>query len=285
MADYKALKKCHKEWIQERNEVIVKLKTFQDEIQVLAKNYAIGKTAYAGVGLVGGGIAVAGLVLAPWFFGPAAIAAAVGAGAGVVGGAADITHGKIKYDKVKTLCKNSENELKKHDEKGKELEKVIEKIKKLIIDTKERMKETGYVLTKAKGAVKMAGTGLKAAGMVKNGKAAAVFHATHDAAEATKALKIGKYMNKVIPGAAKEVAYGVTKLSKGALRTLTAVGIVIDVGTIIFSVRDLSNFSDGELCEEAKRIKEVIDDLENGKVTIQTEIEKIEKELEKEGMM
>lgn len=88
-------------WATERREILKELESFRDEIQRQAKIHSIGSITYSSVGLVGGGLAIGGIVTAPFTFGASLGLTVAGIVTGVTSGVAGVTHGAVKFGIVK----------------------------------------------------------------------------------------------------------------------------------------------------------------------------------------
>ena len=104
------LRKDIKEWLPKREESIEKMKEIIEKLNKTTKDVAITQTVSSSVGIVGGAIAIGGLILAPFTLGasliPSAIAGGVvsGLGAATAIGAtvAEIVIDKGEMEKAKT---------------------------------------------------------------------------------------------------------------------------------------------------------------------------------------
>lgn len=80
--------------------------------------------------------------------------------------------------------------------------------------------------------------------------------------DVARVLQLATALADIIPSAAKDVSKGVAKISTEALSVLVAIGIVVDLGSLISNSIDLSKFIDGKLCPEAQKLQEIIDEME-----------------------
>ena len=77
-----------------------------------------------------------------------------------------------------------------------------------------------------------------------------------------RALKLIDALEKILPSTLKSVGSGASKLASKALSVLVAIGIVIDLGTLIFSAVDLAKIEKGQLSTESTKLQKVIDKMD-----------------------
>lgn len=80
--------------------------------------------------------------------------------------------------------------------------------------------------------------------------------------DALRAVKFRTTFEDIVPSAFTDVAKGVSKLSTEALSVLAAMGIVLDLWSLISSPADLSKFNKGLLCDEAEKLQKVIKEMQ-----------------------
>lgn len=98
----KAKEYFQKTFAPERMKVINELISLRDDIQKEARIQKIGSITYSSVGVVGGGMAIVGIVAAPFTAGASLALTAGGVAAGVSSGVAGVTHHVVKVKKVKS---------------------------------------------------------------------------------------------------------------------------------------------------------------------------------------
>lgn len=98
----KAKEYFQKTFAPERMKVINELISLRDDIQKEARIQKIGSITYSSVGVVGGGMAIVGIVAAPFTAGASLALTAAGVAAGVSSGVAGVTHHVVKVKKVKS---------------------------------------------------------------------------------------------------------------------------------------------------------------------------------------
>lgn len=255
-------------WAPERREVLNELEIIRDEIQRQAKIHSIGSITYSSVGLIGGGLAIAGIITAPFTFGASLGLTVAGIATGVTSGVAGVTHGAVKFGIVKKHINNAKTNLEKHEKSGKEMKSLLKLLKQdiqtieaNIQDCKElKASYLGESLIGIGGATGVA-TGI--VNLVNNSKAVDVYRITGNVDEVARVLSIGTALDDIVPSALKDVSKGVTKLSTEALSVLAAIGIVIDLGSLIWNAVDLSKFNKGQLCSEAEKLQKVIEQMQH----------------------
>lgn len=98
----KAKEYFKKTFAPERMKVINELISPRDDIQKEARIQKIGSITYSSVGVVGGGMAIVGIVAAPFTAGASLALTAAGVAAGVSSGVAGVTPHVVKVKKVKS---------------------------------------------------------------------------------------------------------------------------------------------------------------------------------------
>lgn len=101
--------KCYYEnnWKDGQKKAIEKLKEIKNELQEQAMILSIGTITYSSVGLVGGGLTIAGMLAAPFTAGLSLGLTVAGIATGVTSGVAGVTHGAVKFGIVKHLCEDA----------------------------------------------------------------------------------------------------------------------------------------------------------------------------------
>lgn len=216
-----------RDWGVGRKNAIKKMAKIRDEIQEQARIFSIGSITYSSVGLVGGGLTVAGIITAPFTFGVSLGLTVAGIATGVTTGIASITHGATKFKKVKKLCEEATKTLQEHNISCEKMMNILKELKKEV----EKEKEKNNSVTERQN-------------------------------DTTRMIKLVTALADIIPSAIKDVSQGVAKVSTEFMSVLVAVGIVVDLGTLIYYADDLSNFNQGDLCSEAKKIQDVIKEME-----------------------
>lgn len=255
-------------WATERREILKELESIRNEVQRQATIHSIGSITYSSVGLVGGGLAIAGIITAPFTFGVSLGLTVAGVATGVTSGVAGVTHGAVKTGIVKKQCNNAKTSLENHDKHCKEMKRLLELLKQDIETIKASINESnelkcsnfGQGLKQIRG---VAGVAKGIANLVKHSKAVDVYRITGNVDEVARVLSIGTALDDIVPSALKDVSKGVTKLSTEALSVLAAIGILIDLWSMYWSAAELSKFNKGQLCSEAEKLQNVIDQMQH----------------------
>uniref|UniRef100_K1PGB9 Apolipoprotein L3 n=1 Tax=Magallana gigas TaxID=29159 RepID=K1PGB9_MAGGI len=130
----------HKEWAPERRRVLKDLESIRDEVQRQATMHSIGSITYSSVGLVGGGLAIAGIITAPLTFG-ASLGLTAGIATGGTSGVAGVTHGAVKFGIVKKQINKAKTNLENHDKHCKGMKSLLELLKQDIQTIKANIKD------------------------------------------------------------------------------------------------------------------------------------------------
>lgn len=103
-------------WETGRKNVLQELKEIRDKVQEQARILSIGSITYSSVGVVGGGLTIAGIIAAPFTFGISLGMTVAGIATGVTSAVAGVTHGAVKFGIVKQLCEDAKISLEQHEE-------------------------------------------------------------------------------------------------------------------------------------------------------------------------
>lgn len=218
----------HQNWETGQKKAIKKLQEIRDELQEQARILSIGSITYSSVGLVGGGLTIAGIIAAPFTFGVSLGLTVAGIATGVTSGVAGVTHGAVKFGIVKQLCEDAKNTLEEHYVSCQKMRNMLKELQKEVEE--ENIKNKNDFIGRAN--------------------------------DVARVIKLGTALADIIPSAAKDVSKGAAKLSTEALGVLVAIGIVVDLGSLVWNSVDLSNFNKGKLCQEAQKLQEVINQME-----------------------
>lgn len=104
--------------------------SLRDDIQKEARIQKIGCVTFSSVGVVGGGVAIAGIIAAPFTARGSLALTAAGGAATISSGVAGVTHHMVKVKKVKSKFADAQTSLKKHD-------KSCEKMNTLLVPQKQ----------------------------------------------------------------------------------------------------------------------------------------------------
>lgn len=204
-------------WSGERKEVLKKLMGIRDTIQEQARIHSIANITYSSTGIVGGGLAIAGVITAPFTFGVSLGLTIAGLATSVASGVAGAAHGAIKVSIVNNQIKEAQTSLKEHQKSCKEM-------KRLIRELQQEIKKYNP--------------------------------------ELERVMKNGQPLFEITFLALKDAGSALSKVATAGLSVMAALGILVDLGLLIGNSVELSSINSGELCKEAQRLQDVIDDME-----------------------
>lgn len=78
-----------------------------------------------------------------------------------------------------------------------------------------------------------------------------------------KLLKMSKTLEGVVSPSLSTATKGAAKIGTNALGTMTAVGIIVDLGILISDAVDLAKIEKGKLCDEAEKLDYVVITMQN----------------------
>eukprot|EP00105_Crassostrea_gigas_P045103 XP_019929251.1 PREDICTED: apolipoprotein L3 [Crassostrea gigas] len=253
-------------WAPERRKVLKELECIRDKIQQQAEFHSVGSIAYSGVGLVGGGLAIAGIITAPFTFGISFGLTVAGVSTGVASGVAGITHGAVKFGKVKKQIDSARTNLENHEKHCKEMTRLLELLEQDIETIKEDNKGSNELKNSyLSGGLKQIGPAVVAKGIVNvvSSKVVDLYRITGKVHSNVELLRIVNVLDDTVLSPLNDITKGVTTLSAKALSVLTAIGIVIDMWSLYRSAADLSKFKKGQLCSEAEKLQNVIEQMQH----------------------
>lgn len=78
-----------------------------------------------------------------------------------------------------------------------------------------------------------------------------------------KLLKMSKTLEGVVSPSLSTATKGAAKIGTNALGTMTAVGIIVDLGILISDAVNLAKIEKGKLCDEAEKLDYVVTTMQN----------------------
>lgn len=251
-------------WEPERRRVLQDLEAIKNEIQEQERIFSIGSITYSSVGIVGGVLTVAG-VAAPFTFGVSLAFVVAGAATGVVSGLASTTHGFVKIGIIMKQCSNAKESLRKHQSTCIEMGKLVKILKSEIKLLRNRYRfKSSHKREFGAQMKRVANLPKPIAELVLRSKAAHVYRTSGKVDEAAKVLNLGKVLDDMVPSFLKDVSInGGTKLSTKAVSALAVVGILVDLFSLILDAKDVHSIEKGELCSNAKKLQDVIDQMKD----------------------
>lgn len=251
-------KEYFEKWAAERRRVIEDLKEIKDEIQNKARNHSIGSAVYSGIGTAGGGMVIVGFLALPVTFGTSLGLIAAGTSTELLSGVLGFGHGIFKNSSIKKLCKKARSSLKTHHENCMKMKRTL-KTEAKMFDSRPKLdisheNQSKTQRERAKTLVK------PLLNSVKSSKAFFTYQTTESKEEATKVMDPEKSLDDMIPSYVKEVTFqNSSNVPREGLAALAALGVI----TNLFSLfEDISELTSDELCVEAQKIQDIIEQME-----------------------
>lgn len=262
----KAKKYFQKTFAPERMKVINELISIRDDIQKEARIQKIGSVTYSSVGIVGGGLIIAGIVAAPFTAGGSLALSVAGGAATFSSGVAGVTHNIVKEQKVKSKLVDAQTSLHEHDKNCSKMSTLLVPLKRDI----DRLRDEIIAIQQSRSEHDTDPENRNAERIVDGVKTIIGSFRTLDVralASNSKFFlqiqKIGETLKNVVPPSVSTAAKGAATIGTKALGTLAAVGILVDLGILISDATDLAKIEKGKLCDEAEKLDNVITTLQN----------------------
>lgn len=244
----------------------------RDQIQELSTNIASNSAAHGFLGVSGGAVSMLGVLLAPVSFGASTIFAFAGTGIGVYSGVEGHRIEERLKEKIKKKSEEVISILKDHDESGERLRNLLELYEKdlsdiLSLETEyEKQYRNNSTVPEKENNVRALGVCAKVLqpSTITISKVNAVMKTT-SIVKNVHLIKVGKQLKVVQQIRKSQAVVQMNKVSTGVLGPLAALGFATDVGTIVFSLNELSNLNNGQLSDAAQSIQKSIDELQNDK--------------------
>jgi hypothetical protein len=134
-----------KTWSAERTRVIKELRNIKDEVQRQAKIHSIGSITYSSVGIVGGGLALAGILMSPITLGSSLGLTVAGVATGVKSGAAGLTHALVKVGIISSKCSEAKRSVENHEKTSDEMRRLLNELKKDVDEIKAYIREKNKI--------------------------------------------------------------------------------------------------------------------------------------------
>lgn len=270
----------------EREKIIEILTSLQNEIQREAEIQKIGSITYSSLGMVGGGLMIGGIILAPISAGASLGFTVVGLSAGLSSSVADIAHGTIKAKIVQQKLNKAQRKLREHEDTCSKMTEVLCPLKRDIELIQKRIDDIKQAKKDGDQNVKLIQIASEVTNILADSKPQSVQKMVSNGEELCKIIKLGKALDELMPAAAldaskeiarrlsKDSAKGVSKMvtketatlsSKVFMGTVTAAAILVDLGFLISNAIDLNDFYDGNLCNEAESLRCVIKQIQKEK--------------------
>lgn len=111
-------------WETGRKNVLQELKEIRDKVQEQARILSIWSITYSSVGVVGGGLTIAGIIAAPFTFGISLGLTVAGIATGVTSAVAGVTH-EESCDNMRNMLKMLQNEVEGENKESNNVASVI----------------------------------------------------------------------------------------------------------------------------------------------------------------
>lgn len=262
----KAKEYFQKIFAPERMKVINKLISFRDDIQKEALIQKIGSVTYSSVGIVGGGLIIAGIIAAPFTFGVSLGLSVAGGAASISSGVAGVTHHIVKQKKVKSKLVDAQTSLQDHDKSCLKMSTLLFPLKRDI----DRLRDEIIAIQQSRS---------EHDSDHENRNAPRIAHGVKTLDGSFRTLNVnvlasnrkffsellimGKTIENILPPSVSTAAKGAATIGTKAFGTLAAVGIIIDLGTLILDAVDLAKIEKGKLCDEAEKLDNLITTMQN----------------------
>lgn len=272
-------------FVPERKRLILRLKTLKKKIQDETEIQKVGSVAYSSGGIVSGGALLFSLLAAPTTAG-VSTAVVVGLYGSAIFGGVDITHRLIKGGLTRKWLNEADTAFEAHkitfsNLLGDFLLKLIEDIEaiKSKIETIRQIKcdeeqEIKIVLKHLKeiGLLVAVPPTLEKFLIIMKEKGCVIFElllsnglVSRSVSSAAKIIAVSGSKGSAkncMKHCAKEGVKEGAEFVKAFKVASVGVGIGLDVLSLVYSVKDLAKFSDGELCAEAETLNSVIKQME-----------------------
>lgn len=251
-------------WAPERGNILRDLISIRDDIQAQRLRYSIGCISYVTIGLLSGSLALAGIMADSCAMEPLALVLTmVGLVTGILSGGSGLILGVIKIVVIKRKCALAMTCLEKHEETCKKMKAKLNVVKKEIDTFKAEIRaHNDFDTSQLKEEIKRAGSSVslvfKIDDLVSTSKAAEAYRITGKTDKIVELFNIGDALDDLLPSALKDVSEESASISTEVLSTVAAIGILIDIGSLIWNVLEFTRLRKGMLCDEAESLNKVI---------------------------
>lgn len=247
-------------WAPERGNILRDLISIRDDIQKQRLRYSLGCISYVTIGLLSGSLALAGIMADSYAMEPLALVLTmVGLVTGILSGGAGLILGGMKIVVIKRKCALAMACLEKHEENCKKMKAKLNAVKKEIDAFKADIRahnnlDTSQLKEEIKCSAGSVPLAFKIDDLVTTSKAAEAYRITGNKDKIVELFKIGD----ALPIALKDVSEESATISTEVLSTVAAIGILIDIGALIWNVLEFTRLRKGMLCNEAESLNKVI---------------------------
>ncbi|XP_063298331.1 apolipoprotein L3-like isoform X1 [Pelobates fuscus] len=219
--------------IQTFEKCINELCSIAADIDHFHKGAVTANIVGSSVGIAGGVAAIAGLALAPFTFGASLTVSAIGVGAATAGGVTGAIASIADNVHTKNKCKEVERILEYVNEEKEKMQEMLKEIDALITDMKSLLGVDNVDLARLSG------------------------RGVYTVAEVARVIQLVKLSTTAAQGASL-VARG-ARVAAAVSGIFAALFLVVDIANVVNSAKELGK---GAKSEEAKKIREVADELE-----------------------
>ena len=251
-------------WTPGRQTLISKLSRIKEDIQNQAQMYSAGCISYVTIGILSGTFAIAAVMADSCELEVMALVLRMmGTVAGILSGAASLFHGIVKIVVIKVKCHFAHSLIEKHEETCEKMKYFLNILKEEIAIFKSEIRtHYGFETSQLKEEVTRAGgvvtLGMKIDDLVTTSKAADAYRKTGSSDEIVKIFSIGETLDELLPSSVKDVSNGSVKVSTIVLSTLTVIGMIVDIVSLVWNILKLTRMEKGLLCPEAEKLDNVI---------------------------
>lgn len=243
---YKEAKACFiDDVVPGKSKVIEDLDSLKDEIQEEEHTQKIWNILYSLCGFIGGTLTFAALAFAPL--------ATVGFALGTTSTAASLLHISVKIQMINKRLTYAERSLESFKDVCEDMKHQLITLNRDLIEQLETNQEIDLCDAK-----KYKSKHDKIAVVIKKIEKLLQHPSLSDDNILNKVKKFGKSVDGVISGTAKAA-----KVSTKALGKMAAASIIVNLTSLILESDNLYNLEKGRLCDEADKIKNIIDKIEN----------------------
>lgn len=215
---------CDETWAPERRKLLEDLKSIKDEVQRQGIIHSIGSITYSSAGIVGGGLAIAGIITAPFTFGASLGLTVAGIATGLTSGVAGYTHTKVKSKIVEKQYTDANTCLIKHYESCKEMIGLLELLE---LDMKTMKFRRDHMESNFK-----------------------------ELLTDVEGVDIAGWVDDI------ETLLTIGKLHTANSSVHVAIKIVTNLASLIWNAVELSGYNKGQLCYDAQRLQSVIEKMQ-----------------------
>lgn len=254
----KAKEYFQKIFAPERMKVINELIKVRDDIQKEARIQKTGSITYSSVGIVGGGLVIAGIIAAPFTFG--------GSLALTVTGVVAASYSGFKGKMVLSKLVDAQTSLQEHDKSCLKMSTLLVPLKRdidrlrdeIIANQQSRSEHDNDPETR--NATRIV-HGVKT--IVRSLRNVNVKDLASNSKFFSKLLKMGNTIEDVLFPSVSTAAEGAAKIRTKDLGTMTAVEILTELVASISDAVDLPKIEKGKLCDKAEKLDILITTMQN----------------------